>query len=101
MNMQQTVIAVQKLQREYEKEHKILDEAHFSATTSNAVKVTLKGDFTLVGVEILDKEVLNPSDPDTLTEIIRLAYNSCKEQIMEKEDELMARFKKKPGGMFF
>lgn len=90
MNMQQMVQAMQKLQRQYEKEHKLLEEKEFTYTANGAVKVTLKGNLEMADVEILDDELL--SEKDDLIEMIKLAYNGCKDQINDAEEELAAKF---------
>lgn len=101
MNMQQMLQQVKKMQREYEKQHKILEETIFEGSANGVVKVYLKGDFTIDRIEILDDDILNKDDKDTLEESIKLAYQSAKDQIMSKEDELTAKFQKQPGGMLF
>lgn len=101
MNMQQMLQSVKKMQREYEKEHKKLEETTFKSSANGIVEVSLKGDFTLEKVTILDDSVLTKDDKDMIEEAIVLAYNKAKDEIMAKEDELMAKFQQQPGGMFF
>lgn len=101
MNMQQMLQSVKKMQREYEKEHKILEETVFTGTANGIVEVSLKGDFTLEKITFLDEDALNKDDKEMVEEAIVLAYNQAKEQIMAKEDELAAKFQQQPGGMFF
>lgn len=100
MNMQQMLQQVKKLQREYEKAHKVLEETTFEGTSSGLIKVYLKGDFTLEKVEILDADALKDGDKDILEESITLAYKDAKEKIMAEEEKLNAQFQKMPGGMF-
>lgn len=99
MNMQQMVQAVQKMQREYEKAHKILEETSFEYTANGLVKCTLKGNFTMEKIEILDKDAL--SDQDLIESTIILAYNGCKDKIMDEEDKLANKFKGMNGGFPF
>jgi len=99
MNMQQMIQAVQKMQREYSKEHAKLEETSFEYTANGLVKCVLKGNFTLEKLEILDPEALTSDNKEMLEEMIALAYNNCKDQIMAKEDELSAKYQKGPGGM--
>ncbi len=101
MNMQQMLQSVKKMQREYEKEHKKLEETTFKGSANGIVEVSLKGDFTLEKVIILDDSILTKDDKDMIEEAVVLAYNKAKEEIMAKEDELMAKFQQQPGGMFF
>ena len=44
----------------------------------------------MVDVEILDDELL--SEKDDLIEMIKLAYNGCKDQINDAEEKLAAKF---------
>ena len=101
MNMQQMVQAMQKLQRQYEKEHKTLEEKEFSYTANAAIKVTLKGNLEMVDVEILDEELLK--EKEDLIEMIKLAYNGCKDQINDAEEELAGKFQQanRKGGFPF
>ena len=101
MNMQQMVQAMQKLQRQYEKEHKLLEEKEFSYTANGAIKITLKGNLEMTDVEILDEDLLK--EKDDLIEMIKIAYNGCKDQISEAEDELANKFQQanRKGGFPF
>lgn len=100
MNMQQMVQQVQKMQRMYEKEHKILEQTEFSYTANGVLKLTLKGDMSLVGVEILDKDLLEPDNLEMIQDMFQLAYDNVREQIIDKEEELASKFKV-PGGLGF
>lgn len=90
MNMQQMVQAMQKLQRQYEKEHKLLEERGFTNTANGAVTVTMKGNLDIVSIEILDDDLLK--EKEDLLEMIKLAYNGCKEQINDAEEALADKF---------
>lgn len=101
MNMQQMVQAMQKLQRQYEKEHKLQEEKEFTNTANGAISVTLKGNLEMVNIEILDDELLK--EKEDLIEMIKIAYNGCKDQISEAEDELANKFQQanRTGGFPF
>ena len=102
MNMQQMVQAMQKMQRQYEKEHKVLEETEFENVANGAVKVVLKGNLEMVSVEILDKDMLNADDVDMIQDMIMLAYNGCKDKINDAEEKLAAKFQQNAkGGMMF
>ena len=88
--MQQMVQAMQKLQRQYEKEHKLLEEREFTNTANGAVTVTMKGNLDIVSIEILDDDLLK--EKEDLVEMIKLAYNGCKEQINDAEEALADKF---------
>ena len=62
MNMQQMLQSVKKMQREYEKEHKKLEETTFKGSANGIVEVALKGDFTLEKVTIFNITAIKTSD---------------------------------------
>ena len=101
MNMQQMVQAMQKLQRQYEKEHNLLEEKEFTNTANGAVTVTMKGNLDMVSIEILDDDLLK--EKEDLVEMIKLAYNGCKEQINDAEEALADKFQQanRKGGFPF
>ncbi|HBP44216.1 MAG TPA: hypothetical protein DEA28_03495 [Firmicutes bacterium] len=100
MNMQQMVQSMQKLQRQYEKEHKLLEEKEFTYTANSAIKLTLKGDMTFVSLEFLDKDILDKENADIISDMIKLAYDHIKEEINKAEEEIASKFKV-PGGFGF
>ena len=87
MNMQQMIQAMNKVQRQYEKDKKVLDEKSFEYTANGAVKVTLKGDYSMVGIEFSDPEVLK-EDAETVSDLIKLAYAEFYHHIGEFEKAL-------------
>lgn len=100
MNMQQMVQSMQKLQRQYEKEHKLLEEKEFSYTANGAIKLTLKGDMTFVSLEFIDKDILDKDNAEMVSDMIKLAYNHIKDEIGDAENEIANKFKM-PGGFGF
>ena len=101
MNMQQMVQAMQKMQRQYEKEHKVLEETEFEYTANGAVKIILKGNLEMVSLEFIDQELLK-DDPEMVSDMIKLAYNGARDQINDAEDALAAKFQQNnKGGMMF
>jgi len=101
MNMQQMLQQVKKMQREYEKAHKVIEETTFEGVSNGLVKVYLKGDFTLEKIEFLDDDALNKDDKEMIEKAITLAYKDAKDKIMKEEDKINSEFQKLPGGMFF
>ena len=93
MNMQQMVQSMQKMQRQYEKAHKELEEREFTYTQNGVVKVTLKGDMSLVGVEFLDADVLEADNKEMIEEMISIAYENVRQQIYDEEEKLADKFK--------
>lgn len=101
MNTQQMLQSVRKLQREYEKEHKVLEEKVFEGTASGVVKVYLKGNLTIEKVEFLDDSILSSDNKEMIEETIAIAYQNAKDLIDAEEDKLMAKYQQQPGGVFF
>ena len=82
MNMQQLMIQAQKMQRELKKAKDQLHEKEFSKNQSGVVNVTVKGDKTIVKIDI-DKDALE--DKEMVEEMIVLALNELFDQIDEEE----------------
>ena len=90
---QQMIQQMQKTQREFERKQKLLDEKEFEYTANGAVKITLKGNMDFVSIEFLDKDLLNADDEDMLKDMIKLAYDGCKDLITQATEELASSFK--------
>ena len=95
MNMQQMIQAAQKAQRMYSKEHEVLEQTDFEGVANGALKVVLKGNCTLVNIEIIDKDLLQ--DEESLVELIKLAYQKCIDQISDAEDKLQKKYQSNTG----
>lgn len=101
MNMQQMVQAMTKMQRQYEKERKLIDEKEFKYTANGAVEVVLKGNNTLVSVTFIDQDLLK-EDPEMVQDMIKLAFDGAKNLVDQAEEELAAKFQKNAvGGLPF
>ena len=85
MNMQQLMIQAQKMQRELKKAKDRLHEQEFSKNQSGVVNVTVKGDKTILKIDI-DKDALE--DKEMVEEMIVLALNELFDQIDEQEAEI-------------
>ncbi len=92
MNMQQMIQAMQKTQRMYEKERKLIEEKEFTYTANNIVKLTMKGNLEIVSLEILDDDILNKDDKDMLIDMIKIAFDNVKNQINDAENELFEKY---------
>ena len=88
MNMQQLMIQAQKMQRELKKAKDQLHEKEFSKNQSGVVNVTVKGDKTIVKIDI-DKDALE--DKEMVEEMIALALNELFAQIDEEESAIEDR----------
>ena len=85
MNMQQLMIQAQKMQRELKKAKDQLHEQEFSKNKAGVVTVTVKGDKTVLKIEI-DKDALE--DKEMVEEMVALALNELFDEIDEKEEEI-------------
>lgn len=93
MNMQQMVQQMQKMQRQYEKDHKIIEETSFSYTANGAVKLTLKGDMSFESIEFLDKDILDKENEEMISDMIKVAYENVRKQVLDEEDKLAEKYK--------
>ena len=85
MNMQQLMIQAQKMQRDLKKAKDQLHEKEFSKNKAGVVDVTVKGDKTVVKIDI-DKDALE--DKEMVEEMVALALNELFDEIDEKEEEI-------------
>ena len=79
------MIQAQKMQRELKKAKDQLHEKEFSKNKSGVVEVTVKGDKTVVKIDI-DKDALE--DKEMVEEMIALALNELFEQIDAEEEAI-------------
>lgn len=97
MNMQQMIQAMNKAQRQYEKEKKILDEKDFVYTANGAVEVTLKGDYSLKEIKFVDADILK-EDKEMVEDMIKLAFEGAKQLVDKASDELAEKLQKSTAG---
>ena len=98
MNMQQLMIQAQKMQRELKKAKDQLHEKEFSKNQAGVVNVTVKGDKTVVKVDI-DKDALE--DKEMVEDMIVMALNELYEQIDDEEAAIEDRLSGGRGGFGF
>lgn len=84
---QQMLQQMQKIQREYQKAQEVLDSSTFDFTANGVVKITMKGDRSLVSVEFLDNDVLK-EDPEMVADMIKIAYDGVKKKLMKQSKRL-------------
>ncbi len=101
MNMQQMIQAMQKAQREFNKEYAKLEKKEFKGNANGAVEVTVTGDLSLKSINILDDSLLSKENKEELEDMICLAYKKCQEQINQESEAISAKFKQGTGGMMF
>ena len=93
MNMQQMVQAMQKTQREFNKEYAKLEAKEFKANANGVVEVVVMGDLSLKAVNILDDSILSKENKEELSDMICLAYKKCQEEIQKESDAISNKFK--------
>lgn len=98
MNMQQMLIQAQKIQREMQKKHAELEAKEFTVTKGGAVTVVVKGDKSLVSVNV-DKDAFDPDNKEMVEEMIVLAVNEAIAQIVQEEEAIDAQYTRN-GGLF-
>ncbi|MFA6667150.1 MAG: YbaB/EbfC family nucleoid-associated protein [Bacilli bacterium] len=101
MNMQQMVQAMQKTQREFNKEYAKLEAKEFTGNANGVVEVKVMGDLTLKAVNVLDNSLLSADNKEELEDMIVLAFQKCKEQIQKESDAISKKFQQGAGGMMF
>ena len=85
--MQQMLMQAQKMQREMQKANAALDEKEFKVSKNGMVELTIKGDNTVVALDI-DADALDPENKEMLEEAITLALNDAFQQINKANEEI-------------
>ena len=95
-NMNALMAQAQKMQRDMEEAQNNITLLRMEGTSGGGqVKITLGGDHKIYGLEI-NKKVIDPEDPEMLSDLIVAAYQSALEQIESASSEMM---NKATGGM--
>ncbi len=90
-NIQQIAKQAQKMQEEMDAANKELDEKEYSAAAGGGVvKAVVKGSLEVVSIE-MDKEVVDPEDTETLSELIIAAVNEALRKARDEKSETMDR----------
>lgn len=88
-NIQQLARQAQKLQEDMEVASNELAEKEYSATAGGgAVNVTVKGKMEITKIE-LSKDVIDPEDPEMLTDLIIAAANEALRAAAKEKEETM------------
>lgn len=88
-NIQQLARQAQELQEKMENASKDLAEKDYTASAGGgAVNVTVKGKMELTKIEIA-KDVLDPEDPEMLTDLIIAASNEALRAAAKEKEETM------------
>ena len=96
MNMQQIMRQAQKMQKQMEEiQAKAADEVVEVASGGGMVKVKMNGKQELLSI-ILEKEIIDPADPEMLQDLILSAVN---EGIRKSQSLMQERLQSVTGGL--
>ena len=98
--MQQMLVQAQKMQREMQKANAALDEKEFKVSKNGMVELTIKGDNTIVALDI-DADALDPENKEMLEEAIKMAFEEALKQITEERAEIEEKITGRAGGFGF
>ena len=98
-NMQALMRQAQKLQEDMQRAQAQLAETEFEGEAGgDLVKVTMKGDKTLVGINI-KPEAVDPDDIEMLEDLLVAAFNECAEKIADETERVMGPYAGMLGGL--
>lgn len=90
-NMGNLMAQAQKMQREMEETKHEIDALRIEGTAGGGqVKLTLGGDHKLYSISI-EKDVIDPEDPEMLQDLIMAAFNQANDTLSAKSEEMMAK----------
>lgn len=98
--MQQLLMQANKMQRELQKAHEALNEKEFTASNAGMVEVTMKGDKTLVKVDI-DADAIDKDNKDMLEQAIVNAVNEAVKKIAAEAEKIDEDITGRKGGLPF
>ena len=99
MNMQQMLLQAQKMQRELKKAQDALKEKEFTVSKGGMVTIVMKGDRTLVSLDI-DKDALSEDSKDMVQDALVLAINEALSQIEKENEAINEQITGRAGGLF-
>lgn len=99
MNMQQMLMQAQKMQRELKKAQDALKEKEFKVSKAGIVTIVMKGDRTLVSLDI-DKDALNEESKDMVQDALTLAINEAISEIEKESEAINEQITGRAGGLF-
>ena len=92
MNMNNLMAQAQKMQKDIQNKQNEINAMSFVGE-SEWVEVTLKGNKTIEKVNIKNKHQMDEEDLECLEDMIKIAYDNVRGEILAKEDELAEKFK--------
>ena len=99
MNMNNLMAQAQKMQKDIQKKQDEINNATFVGE-SEWVTVTLKGDKSVVKIEIKNKTDMDSEDLECLEDMIKIAFTDAINKINAEFDKKMGMYGKLAGGLF-
>ena len=88
-NMQELMLKAKQAQEEMERASDELEKKEYTATSGGqAVKVTVNGKIEITKIEI-DPQVIDPEDPEMLSDMIIAATNEAIKKANAEKDEVL------------
>lgn len=99
MNMNNLMAQAQKMQKDIQKKQDEINNTTFIGE-SEWVTITLKGDKTVVKIEIKNKSNMDSEDLECLEDMIKLAFSDAINKIDKEIENKMGMYGKLAGGLF-
>lgn len=99
MNMNNLMAQAQKMQKDIQKKQDELNSMTFVGE-SEWINITLKGDKTIVKVEIKNKNNMDSEDLECLEDMIKISFDDAISKINKEIDKKMGMYGKLAGGLF-
>ena len=99
MNMNNLMAQAQKMQKDIQKKQEEINNSTFVGE-SEWVTITLKGDRSILKVEIKDKKEMDAEDLECLEDMIKLAFSDALKKIDSETEKKMGMYSKLAGGLF-
>lgn len=99
MNMNNLMAQAQKMQKDIQKKQDEINNSTFIGE-SEWVTVTLKGDKSVVKIEIKNKTDMDSEDLECLEDMIKIAFTEAINKINTEFDKKMGMYGKLAGGLF-
>lgn len=99
MNMNSLMAQAQKMQKDIQKKQDEINSMTFIGE-SEWVEVTLKGDKSIVKVNIKDKRTMDEEDLECLEDMIKIAVAEAYKKVDAEVEKKMGMYSKLAGGLF-
>lgn len=99
MNMNNLMAQAQKMQKDIQKKQDEINSTTFVGE-SEWVEVTLKGDKSIVKINIKNKQDMDVDDLECLEDMIKIAINDAYKKIDNEIQKKLGMYSKLAGGLF-